>query len=178
SLFDGINEGRKFGLCHILSVTSMEALKEKYGDMKARTMIGMCATKINYRCDEPDTAKWLADLYGEEDVQDKKRSLTISDRNDSTNLHDQRSKRHILLPTEFMGLADKISVVKLGSSLPIAKVKVPYIQRADIAKAMILQLDEPELTRPVNNEDDYSLTMMIDTEQSPDKNSTEQAPLL
>ncbi len=43
---------------------------------------------------------------------------------------------------------------------------------------MIPQFDEPELTRPVNGEDDYSLAMMIDAEQSPDKNSTEQAPLL
>ncbi len=166
SLFDGINEGRKFGLCHILSVTSMEALKDKYGDKKAKTIIGMCSTKINYRCDEPDTAKWLADLYGEEDVQDSKQSVTLSDRSDSTNLHDQRTKRHILLPTEFMDLADQISVVKLGRSLPIAKVEVPYLSRPDIARAMILQTDEPALSVSVDGEDEYSIENMIDLDES------------
>ncbi len=143
SIYDGLNEGRKFGLCNIISVTSEEALKEKYGDKKAKTMIGMCATKVCYRCDEPDNAKWLADLFGEEDVQDSKQSVTLSDRNDSTNLHDQRSKRHILLPTEFMDLPDMTAILKLGKSLPIGKVSVPYKPRPDIAAPMILKNYDP-----------------------------------
>ncbi|MCP4494124.1 MAG: type IV secretion system DNA-binding domain-containing protein [Gammaproteobacteria bacterium] len=192
SLFDGINEGRKFGLCHILSITSMEALKEKYGDKKAKTIIGMCSTKISYRCDEPDNSKWLADLYGEEDVQDSKQSVTISDRNDSTNLHDQRSKRHILLPTEFMDLPDKICALKLGRSLPIARVEVPYVPRPDIAKAMILKIDT--VSTPGGSDDDYSIATMIDPDEfdpepiddpasstgddTLERESTEQMPLL
>lgn len=143
SIYDGLNEGRKFGLCNIISVTSEEAFKEKYGDKKAKTMIGMCSTKVCYRCDEPDNAKWLADLFGEEDVQDAKQSVTLSDRNDSTNLHDQRSKRHILLPTEFMDLPDMTAILKLGRSLPIGKVSVPFKPRPDIAEPMVFKDYDP-----------------------------------
>jgi len=134
SIKTGIFEGRKYGLSLILSVTSIEILRSVYGKQVAAAMIAMCNTKVTFRCDESDVAKWLADLYLEEDIYETKEGTTLSDNHDSFNTHEDRHKRHLVLPTEFMQLNDMDGYVKLGGNLPISKVHVPYIKRPTIAQ--------------------------------------------
>jgi len=137
SIKTGIFEGRKFGLCLVLSVTSIEILRSVYGQKIAAAMIAMCNTKVSFRCDESDVAKWLADLYYEEDLYESKEATTIAENHDSFNTHEDRQKRHLLLPTEFMQLDDKQAFIKLGGSLPITQVEVPYVERHTIADSLV-----------------------------------------
>ena len=137
SIKTALFEGRKFGLCMILSVTSIEMLKELYGEKIARSMVSMCATKITFRSDEPESAEWLARLYGEEDITEEREGLTMSDRYDSTNIQDQRQRHQLLLPTEFINLPDMEAVIKLGGGLPVAKIRVHYVERETISEVLI-----------------------------------------
>jgi len=140
SVIDYANEARKFGGCGIYSVTSVEELYRIYGKSRAKTLIGMCGTKITYRCDEPDTAEWISKLYLEEEIHEYTEGVTFSESNkrgDSVNTNKRRSKKPLYMSSEIMQLDKFKSLLKLPGSYPITEVIVKPKDRDVIAESFI-----------------------------------------
>jgi type IV conjugative transfer system coupling protein TraD len=138
SLLDLVDEGRKFGGCVLLSITNINKLYEKYGREKAKALVSMCGTKICFRNDEPDSAKWLAAAFGEADIEEYREGFSVAEnaRGDSISMHDQRQERAVVTYSEFMGLPNQEAFVKLPG-LPSTRITVPWVDRPDIARDFI-----------------------------------------
>lgn len=143
SLSDGVIEGRKKGLCCLLSVASILLFKDLYGNNMGSTMASFCGTKLSFRSDNPEITRWLADLYGEEDVKDQKESVTIGkDNRNAKSVSDQRTVRHLVMPTEFQALKDKEGLLKVVGGYPITKVFVDHKDRPTLAT--VFQYQDPD----------------------------------
>ena len=140
SVIDYANEARKFGGCGIYSVTSVEELYRIYGKSRAKTLIGMCGTKVTYRCDEPDTAEWISKLYLDEEVYEYSEGVSFAEssrRGDTVNTNRRRSKKPLYMASEIMQLDRFKALLKLPGSYPITEIIVNPKDRETIAESFI-----------------------------------------
>ena len=140
SLVDFANEARKFGGCGIFSVTSVEEMYRIYGRSRAKTLVGMCGTKLTYRCDEPDTAQWISRLYMEEEIKEISEGVNISNsehRGDSVNMNDRRVNKALFMSSEIMQLDNLNCLLKLPGAYPVTKIKIKPKERKTIAEGFI-----------------------------------------
>ena len=140
SLVDFANEARKFGGCGIFSVTSVEEMYRLYGRSRAKTLVGMCGTKLTYRCDEPDTAAWISRLYLEEEIKELSEGVNISNsehRGDSVNMNDRRVNKALFMSSEIMQLDDFHCLLKLPGAYPVTKITIKPKERKKIAEDFI-----------------------------------------
>jgi type IV secretory pathway TraG/TraD family ATPase VirD4 len=70
-----ITEGRKHGLKLVIGTQNKSQLEEYYGH-GASTMLASFSTKIILRCNEPECARWLSDLIGEDETERVRISTT------------------------------------------------------------------------------------------------------
>ena len=129
SLLTFVNEARKFGGCGLFSITSINELYRIYGKESAHTFIAMCATKLTYRCDEPNTASWLSDLYNKEDIEEMRDGIQVSEnsRGDVMNLSEQRSERHLFTASEISNLDDFNALLKIKGNYPVTKIALDKV---------------------------------------------------
>lgn len=177
SIVDFANEARKFGGCGIYSVTSFEELYRIYGKSRAKTLIGMCGTKLTYCCDEPDTAEWISKLYLEEEIYEYSEGVTFAEsdkRGDSVSANKRRSKKPLYMSSEIMQLHIFQALLKLPGKYPITEVIVTPQDRENIAESFIPKNTEnnKEQTIPEQNEDAYrahpdDIQNLIDIEDEP-----------
>ncbi len=140
SLVDFANEARKFGGCGIFSVTSVEEMYRIYGRSRAKTLVGMCGTKLTYRCDEPDTAQWISRLYMEEEIKEISEGVNISNseqRGDSVNMNDRRVNKALFMSSEIMQLDNFHCLLKLPGAYPVTKIKIKPKEREKISDDFI-----------------------------------------
>lgn len=62
-----LNQGRSKGVCTVLGIQDIEGMRAEYRREEAHEMAGQCAHKVALRLSSPDTALWVARLFGEED---------------------------------------------------------------------------------------------------------------
>src|ERR1041384_8650843 len=61
-------EGRKYGLKLILGTQNKAQFVEHYG-RNAESMLSAPHLKILFRCNEPESARWVSDMIGEEEKE-------------------------------------------------------------------------------------------------------------
>src|SRR6185312_12690211 len=67
-------EARKYGVKMVLGTQNKAQFEEHYG-RAAATMLASSHTKILFRCNEPESARWVAEMIGEEE-KERPRPLT------------------------------------------------------------------------------------------------------
>src|SRR5207237_10222029 len=61
-------EARKYGVKMVLGTQNKAQFEEYYG-RGAATMLASSHTKILFRCNEPESARWVSEMIGEEDKE-------------------------------------------------------------------------------------------------------------
>ena len=77
SLYAAETEGRKYGLKLILGTQNKHQFDEHYGK-SALTMLSAPHLKIFLRCNEPESAKWISEMIGEDEREKLKIGTTAS----------------------------------------------------------------------------------------------------
>lgn len=101
-----IVEGRKHGLKLAIGTQNKAQLEEYYGH-SAATMLAAFHTKIILRCNEPECARWLSDLIGEDETERPRVSTTASVQRqgrDSVHYNNLTERRAVVSKEEIMSL--------------------------------------------------------------------------
>lgn len=105
ALYAALTEGRKFGLKLIIGTQNKNQFQEHYGQ-SADTMLAASVLKIVFRCNEPNSARWVSELIGEDEREKPKLGVTagVSDHRDSINYSSHTERRAVVSREEIMAL--------------------------------------------------------------------------
>jgi hypothetical protein len=106
ALYAALTEGRKFGLKLVIGTQNPEQFREHYGPSSA-TMLAASVLKIVFRSNEPNSAKWVSELIGEDEREKPRTGVTasVSDMGrDSINYSTHTERRPVVSKEEVMAL--------------------------------------------------------------------------
>lgn len=108
ALHDAVSEGRKFGLRLVMGTVNKAEFEDNYGKVAA-TILATPRLKILFRCGEPESAKWVAELIGDEERERLKIGTTATvdkQGRDSINYSTYQDRRPAISKEQIMGLED------------------------------------------------------------------------
>src|SRR5262245_1225387 len=134
SLYMAATEGRKYGL-HLFQGTQNKHQYEDHYGKQAPTMLSCPRYTILLRCKEPDSAKWLSTLLGEEEIDRPRTSVTasVSDQGrDSVNYASQTERRPVVSMEQIANLPDLSGYWKYGEL--VVPFKLDFAPQAEVAE--------------------------------------------
>lgn len=139
SLQKALAQGRKFGLCGVIAFQNIAQLRTIYGKDGAQALAGLPSTWICLRQNDPETAKWISEAFGECEVNEQNEGLSYGshEMRDGVSLSAQRKTRPVLLASEILGLADLEGYIKMPSPAPGVHFKMPHMSAKAVAPAFI-----------------------------------------
>jgi len=128
-----MTEGRKYGACVTAGFQSIASLRKHYGNDGCVELLDNFNTKILFRSGEPETAKYISDMLGEEEIMETQEQVSVGvhEVRGSTTFNVIRRLRPIALPTEIQNLDKFRGFLKLPGKLPIGKI---ILNRKDMPK--------------------------------------------
>ncbi|MCI0389869.1 MAG: type IV secretion system DNA-binding domain-containing protein [Acidobacteria bacterium] len=143
TLYKAATEGRKFGL-HLFQGTQNKHQYDDHYGQAAPTMLSCPRYTIILRCKEPDSAGWLSNLIGEEEIEKPRTGVTasVSDQGrDSINYSSFTERRAVVSREEIAGLPDLAGYWKYGEIVtpfrfdftPWRKVADGFVPRQSLA---------------------------------------------
>lgn len=180
SLSQFLAQARKYGGCGVIGFQQIAQLREIYGDDGAEALSGLCATWTCLRQNDPDTAKWTAQSFGETEVMEAQQGLSYgaNDMRDGVSLQQNRRSRPLILPTEIANLADLEGYIRLPGDAPIGHFKMKWSSKKTIAEEFVHAQGAP-IVDPIPDDDgravEQGMTMNLfvpeGSSESPDSES-------
>src|SRR5258707_3067779 len=99
-------EGRKYGLKLVVGTQSKAQFEEHYG-RTAATMLSAPHLKILFRCNEPESARWVSEMIGEEEKERPRIGTTATvqaNGRDSINYSTYTERRSVVSKEQIMAL--------------------------------------------------------------------------
>jgi len=128
SLKGFLAQGRKYGGCGVIAFQQLSQLRGTYGRDDAESLTGLCATWVTMRQNDPETAKWVANSFGESEISEMQQGVSYGahEIRDGVSLTANRKKREILLPSEISTLDDLEGYVRFPGDVPVGHFKLDY----------------------------------------------------
>lgn len=152
-----IVEGRKFGLKTVLGTQNKAQFEEHYG-RGAATMLSAPHVKVLFRCNEPESARWVAEMIGEEEKERPRIGTTAtvqSNGRDSINYSTVTERRFVVSKEQIMALPNLRGYWKYSDS--VVRFRIKPVDRPRVALAFmprtaqsVTQPEEP--ARPLGDE--------------------------
>lgn len=143
-LADGPQRLRKYGGAIVLGLQQVSQVQETYGQDRARTIMGQCATKLILRAQDPETAKFLSEQLGRRLVRrmDESTSYGANSIRDGVGLTPKEEFEPVALPEDILNLPKfqgylRLSNARENVAFPIAPVKFGYAVRPQIAQGFM-----------------------------------------
>jgi hypothetical protein len=136
-------EGRKYGVKMVLG-TQNKAQFEEHNGRGAATMLSAPHTKILFRCNEPESARWVADMIGEEEKERPRVGTTATvDANgrDSINYSTFTERRAVVSKEEVMALPNLHGFWKYADSVVPFRIEPQNLRR--VADGFIRRAGQP-----------------------------------
>ena len=140
-------EGRKFGLKMVLGTQNKAQFEEHYG-RGAATMLSAPHVKILFRCNEPESARWVAEMIGEEEKERPRIGTTAtvqSNGRDSINYSTFTERRSVVSKEQIMAVPNLSGYWKHSDS--VVRFRIKPVDRTRVALAFIPRtalVTEPE----------------------------------
>jgi type IV secretory pathway TraG/TraD family ATPase VirD4 len=134
SLYAAATEGRKYGL-HLFQGTQNKHQYEDHYGKQAPTMLSCPRYTIVLRCKEPESARWLSTLLGEEEIDRPRTSVTasVSDQGrDSVNYSSQIERRAVVSMEQIANLPDLSGYWKYGEL--VVPFKLDFAPQTEISE--------------------------------------------
>ena len=155
SLQPGLAESRQFGGCFVLGVQVISALRDLYGRNGAETVSGLCGTRIVLASPDRDTAQWSADSLGRSEVEEIAEGFSYGANTirDGVSLTPKRELRALALASEIMRLENLSGYLRFPGPLPVATIRLDYVDRAKAAERFVPRDDAREDAEDDGRED-------------------------
>src|SRR5947207_1552081 len=145
-------EGRKFGLKMVLGTQNKAQFEEHYG-RGAATMLSAPHVKILFRCNEPESARWVAEMIGEEEKERPRIGTTAtvqSNGRDSINYSTITERRFVVSKEQIMALPNLSGYWKYSDSVVRFQIKPVDRRRAALAfmRRNAQSITEPQRPTP------------------------------
>jgi type IV conjugative transfer system coupling protein TraD len=144
SLASGPERLRKYGGAVVLGMQQVSQIQEIYGHEIAQTIIGQCATKLILRCQDPETAKHMAEQLGRRQTRriDETTSYGASSLRDGVGLTPREDLELVALPDQVMNLPKfhgfiRVSNARDGEPFPISRVRFGFKARPQRAPGLV-----------------------------------------
>jgi len=145
-------EGRKFGLKTVLGTQNKAQFEEHYG-RGAATMLSAPHVKVLFRCNEPESARWVAEMIGEEEKERPRIGTTAtvqSNGRDSINYSTFTERRFVVSKEQIMALPNLRGYWKYSDA--VVRFRIKPVDRPRVALAFlphtaqsVTRPEEPEL---------------------------------
>jgi hypothetical protein len=110
-------EGRKFKATPIIATQTTAQIDQIYGSYERQILLQATATKLILNCRDPDSAKTMAEIIGNQEVlseyRDSQGQITSAIR-----------KRAVVMPSEIQNLPALSGYLMLGSGTPIVRAEI------------------------------------------------------
>lgn len=144
SLASGPERLRKYGGAVVLGMQQVSQIQEIYGHEVAQTIIGQCATKLILRCQDPETAKHMAEQLGRRQTRrvDETVSYGANSLRDGVGLTPREDLELVALPDEVMNLPKfhgfiRVSNARHGAPFPISTLRFDFQRRVRKAEGLV-----------------------------------------
>jgi type IV secretory pathway TraG/TraD family ATPase VirD4 len=139
SLAPFLAESRKYGGCGVIAFHQVAQLRERYGRDGAEALTGACATWVCMRQNDPETAKWIANSFGQVEVYEAHQGLTYgaNDMRDGVSLSRMRKQRPVLLDSEISQLDNLEGYIRLPGPFPMGRFRQRWRAPKIVAEAFV-----------------------------------------
>lgn len=130
NLKDGLTTSRSFGGAFVLGVQDMSSLSKIYGFELSRVIANNCRNKFIMNVDDPNTAQWCSNLFGEGEIEEWREGLSYGAHEMRDGISSNKSKilKKVFLPSEFSQLKTGEGYIKIpGFNPALIKFKEVYI---------------------------------------------------
>lgn len=135
SLEIATTQGRKYGICTVVGLQNLAQADETYGKDAAKVMVSNLQTKVIMRVEDAESAKRLADILGQEEIDEVTETANLSlSENEShgQNTARARHERYLVTPSQILAMPDMAGYMKVAGDYPIAKIVIPLKKRTII----------------------------------------------
>ncbi len=146
-------EARKYGVKMVLGTQNKTQFEEHYG-RGAATMLASSHTKILFRCNEPESARWVSEMIGEEEKERPRIGTTATvqaNGRDSINYSTFTERRLVVSKEQVMALPNLHGYWKYADS--VVPFRIEPIDRPQIASSFIPRQRKPVVQKRLKEED-------------------------
>jgi type IV secretory pathway TraG/TraD family ATPase VirD4 len=123
-------EGRKFKATPIIATQTVAQIDQLYGRYERQILLQGTATKLILNCRDPDSARTMAEIIGNQEVleeyRDSQGKITSAIR-----------ERSVVMPSEIQNLPALLGYLMLGSGTPIVKAEITPTDYPAIAPRLL-----------------------------------------
>src|SRR5205814_3594336 len=142
-------EGRKYGLKLVVGTQNKAQLEEHYG-RNAATMLSAPDLKILFRCNEPESARWVSDMIGEEEKERPRIGTTATvqaNGRDSINYSTFTERRSVVSKEQIMALRNFHGYWKYSDA--VVPFRIQPVEREQVAHAFVRRSVRSVVEEPV-----------------------------
>ena len=127
----GLSELRKYGGCIMAGFQSIDDLKETYGHNSAKSILQQFNTKLFFKVDEPESAKWVSQQIGSQDIKELHQSHSIGEHEmrSSETYQLQEKNKLLVTPDEIMSLPELKGYLKISGISAKVLIDIKYKDR-------------------------------------------------
>src|SRR5437660_7516196 len=136
-------EGRKYGLKLVVGTQNKAQFEEHYG-RNAATMLSAPHLKILFRCNEPESARWVSEMIGEEENERPRIGTTATvqaNGRDSINYSTFTERRSVVSKEQIMALRNLHGYWKYSDA--VVPFRIQPVDRPTVAPAFIQRPMKP-----------------------------------
>src|ERR1700686_2594664 len=130
-------EARKYGVKVVLGTQNKTQFEEHYG-RSAATMLASSHTKILFRCNEPESARWVSEMIGEEEKERPRIGTTATvqaNGRDSINYSTYTERRSVISKEQIMALRNLHGYWKYSDA--VVPFRIQPVEREQVAHAFV-----------------------------------------
>jgi Type IV secretion-system coupling protein DNA-binding domain len=145
-------EARKERVKIVLGTQNKAQVEEHYG-RGAPTMLASSHTKILFRCNEPESARWVADMIGEEEKERPRIGTTATvqaNGRDSINYSTFTERRSVVSKEQIMALPNLHGYWKYGDS--VVPFRIEPLDRPKVAPSFIPRPPKPVIQKELKQQ--------------------------
>lgn len=142
-------EARKYGVKMVLGTQNKAQFEEHYG-RGAATMLASSHTKILFRCNEPDSARWVSEMIGEEEKERPRIGTTATvqaNGRDSINYSTFTERRFVVSKEQIMALPNLHGYWKYSDS--VVPFRIEPVDRSQVSPSFIPRPRKPVIQKEV-----------------------------
>jgi Type IV secretion-system coupling protein DNA-binding domain len=142
-------EARKYGVKVVLGTQNKAQFEEHYG-RSAATMLASSHTKILFRCNEPESARWVSEMIGEEEKERPRVGTTATvqaNGRDSINYSTFTERRLVVSKEQIMALPNLHGYWKYADS--VVPFRIEAKDRPTVTQPFIPRPQKPVIQKEV-----------------------------
>lgn len=138
SLSQGLSVARSYGGCFVLGAQNIAQMREIYGKNLSEDISSECNTRVFFKTNDPDTAKWICQNIGESEITEYKEGLSYGAHSmrDGTSVNVQEKLKSLILPSEIQSMS-KLNLLLKMPGYSAVRTKLTYKDRVILNSSFV-----------------------------------------